>query len=65
MAKVLYIEDIKDNITLVQKIITSRGREFVSTESAENIHKDDPHLSSFHRLGPFENFSRIEMFHAL
>ena len=28
---------------------------------AENIHKDDPHLSAFHALGYFENFSRIEM----
>ena len=65
MAKILYIEDIQDNLTLVQRIITSRGREFVSTKSAESIHKDDPHLSSFHWLGSFENFSRIEMFHAL
>jgi ribosomal protein S18 acetylase RimI-like enzyme len=32
---------------------------------AENIHKDDPHLSAFHALGYFENFSRIEMFHSL
>ncbi|MCI0550479.1 MAG: GNAT family N-acetyltransferase [Anaerolineae bacterium] len=31
---------------------------------AENIHKDDPHLSAFHALGYFENFSRIEMLHS-
>jgi ribosomal protein S18 acetylase RimI-like enzyme len=28
---------------------------------AENIHTNDPHLSAFHALGYFENFSRIEM----
>ena len=32
---------------------------------AENIHKNDPHISAFHTLGYFENFSRIEMFHSL
>ena len=36
MAKILYIEDIKDNITLVQKILTSRGHEFMSAENAES-----------------------------
>jgi two-component system cell cycle response regulator DivK len=35
MAKILYIEDIKDNVTLVQKIVTSRGHEFMSAENAE------------------------------
>ena len=35
MAKILYIEDIKDNITLVRKIVTSRGHEFMSAENAE------------------------------
>lgn len=35
MAKILYIEDIQDNITLVEKIITSRGHEFMSAENAE------------------------------
>ena len=35
MAKILYIEDIRDNITLVQKIVTSRGHEFMSAENAE------------------------------
>jgi two-component system cell cycle response regulator DivK len=35
MAKILYIEDIKDNITLVQKIVTSRGHEFMFAENAE------------------------------
>ena len=35
MAKILYIEDIKDNITLVQKIVTARGHEFMSAENAE------------------------------
>lgn len=28
---------------------------------AENIHENDPHLSAFHTLGYFTNFSRIEM----
>lgn len=28
---------------------------------AENIHGNDPHLSAFHALGYFDNFSRIEM----
>lgn len=35
MAKILYIEDIRDNIILVQKIVTSRGHEFMSAENAE------------------------------
>ena len=35
MARILYIEDIQDNITLVQKIVTSRGHEFMSAENAE------------------------------
>ena len=28
---------------------------------AENIHENDPHLSVFHKLGYFNNFSRVEM----
>ena len=35
MAKILYIEDIQDNITLVEKIVKSRGHEFLSAHSAE------------------------------
>lgn len=35
MAKILYIEDIQDNITLVEKIVTSRGHEFLSAKNAE------------------------------
>jgi len=35
VAKILYIEDIQDNITLVEKIVTSRGHEFLSAHSAE------------------------------
>lgn len=35
MAKILYIEDIRDNITLVEKIVTSRGHEFQSATNAE------------------------------
>jgi len=35
MAKILYVEDIRDNITLVEKIVTSRGYEFLFAESAE------------------------------
>ena len=35
MAKILYIEDIQDNITLVEKIVTSRGHEFFSARNAE------------------------------
>ena len=35
MAKILYIEDIQDNITLVEKIVTSRGHEFLSAHNAE------------------------------
>ncbi|HEY5730544.1 MAG TPA: response regulator [Anaerolineales bacterium] len=35
MAKILYIEDIQDNITLVEKIVTSRGHEFLFAHSAE------------------------------
>lgn len=36
MAKILYIEDIKDNITLVQKVITSHGHELLWADNAEN-----------------------------
>lgn len=35
MAKILYIEDIEDNLTLVQKLITSRGHEFLWAKNAE------------------------------
>lgn len=35
MAKILYIEDIPDNITYVEKIVISRGHEFFSARSAE------------------------------
>ena len=35
MAKILYIEDIQDNITLVEKIVTSRGQEFLYAKNAE------------------------------
>jgi CheY-like chemotaxis protein len=35
MAKILYIEDIQDNITLVEKIVRSRGHEFLSAQNAE------------------------------
>ena len=36
MAKILYIEDIQDNITLVEKIVTSRGHEFLFARNAES-----------------------------
>ena len=35
MAKILYIEDIQDNITLVEKIVSSRGHEFLYAKGAE------------------------------
>jgi two-component system cell cycle response regulator DivK len=35
MAKILYIEDIEDNLTLVQKIVISRGHEFLAANNAE------------------------------
>ena len=35
MAKILYIEDIQDNITLVEKIVLSRGHEFLYAKNAE------------------------------
>jgi len=35
VAKILYIEDIQDNITLVEKIVKSRGHEFFSARNAE------------------------------
>ena len=35
MAKILYIEDIEDNLTLVQKIITARGHELLWANNAE------------------------------
>lgn len=35
MAKILYIEDIEDNLTLVQKIVTSQGHEFFRANNAE------------------------------
>ena len=36
MARILYIEDVQDNITLVEKIVTSRGHEFLSARNAES-----------------------------
>ena len=36
MAKILYIEDIQDNITLVEKIVKSRGHEFLFAKNAES-----------------------------
>ena len=36
MAKILYIEDIQDNITLVEKIVKSRGHEFLFAQNAED-----------------------------
>jgi len=35
MAKILYVEDIEDNLTLVQKLITSYGHEFLWANNAE------------------------------
>lgn len=35
MAKILYIEDIEDNQTLVKKIVTSQGHEFLWAHTAE------------------------------
>jgi DNA-binding response OmpR family regulator len=35
MAKILYIEDIEDNLKLVEKIITSQGHEFFWARNAE------------------------------
>ena len=36
MAKILYIEDIQDNITFVEKVVKSRGHEFLFAKSAES-----------------------------
>ena len=36
MARILYVEDFQDNITLVEKIVTSRGHEFLSARNAES-----------------------------
>lgn len=35
MARILYIEDNQDNITLVERIVTSRGHELISANNAE------------------------------
>lgn len=35
MAKILYIEDIEDNQTLVKKIVTAQGHEFLWAHTAE------------------------------
>lgn len=35
MAKILYIEDIQDNITYVEKVVKSRGHEFLFARNAE------------------------------
>lgn len=35
MARILYIEDIEDNQTLVKKIVTSQGHEFLWAHTAE------------------------------
>lgn len=36
MAKILYIEDIQDNITLVERIVQAHGHEFLSARNAED-----------------------------
>jgi len=36
VAKILYIEDIQDNITLVERIVKSRGHEFLFARNAES-----------------------------
>ena len=36
MAKILYIEDILDNATLAQKLLTNRGHEFLWAKNAED-----------------------------
>ncbi|MFL7871674.1 MAG: response regulator [Anaerolineales bacterium] len=36
MAKVLYIEDISDNATLAQRVLTARGHEFLWAKTAED-----------------------------
>jgi len=36
VARILYIEDIQDNITFVEKIVKSRGHEFLFERSAES-----------------------------
>jgi len=35
MAKILYIEDIQDNITFVEKVVKARGHEFLFAKNAE------------------------------
>jgi CheY-like chemotaxis protein len=35
VAKILYIEDIQDNITFVEKVVRSRGHEFLFAKNAE------------------------------
>lgn len=35
MAKILYVEDIEDNLTLVQRIILAQGHEFYRASNAE------------------------------
>ncbi len=35
MARILYVEDIEDNMLLVQKIVASRGHEFLWARNAE------------------------------
>ena len=35
MAKILYIEDMQDNITLVERIVKSRGHEFLFAQDAD------------------------------
>lgn len=35
MAKILYIEDIQDNITFVERVVRSRGHEFLFAKNAE------------------------------
>ncbi len=36
MAKILYIEDLPDNATLVRRVLTSQGHEFLWAENAES-----------------------------
>lgn len=58
---IIHTENGDPNEVGTQLLINLHGRYQHHDTYAENIHKDDPHLSAFQALGYFTNFSRIEM----
>jgi len=58
---IIHTENGDPNEVGMQLLLNLHNRYLHHDTYAENIHKNDPHLSTFQALGYFTNFSRIEM----